>query len=170
VKILKESFSHVSEQWAQSHEDHSAATVSTITKVPISPSFCLLPPFLNSAYQAAARIRKDVALLAAQAAELHATVNSARAMGISGGGGGGGKSVAEIVDMTKEIQALTKKVEKLKAKNKAQVLALESLRANAAKTIVHSFSRAPPRGTFAGLQGCGASGVGGVCSNAAVHA
>ncbi len=33
VKILKESFSHVSEQWAQSHEDHSAATVATITKV-----------------------------------------------------------------------------------------------------------------------------------------
>jgi hypothetical protein len=108
-------------------------------------------------------------LLAAQAAELHVTVNSARALGISGGSGGG-KSVAEIVDMTKEIQALTKKVEKLKAKNKAQVLALESLRANAAKTSVRSFSRAPPRGIFAGLQGCGASGVGGVCANAAVYA
>ena len=37
VAILKESFSHVSEQWAQSHEDHTAATVATITKV-------LLPP------------------------------------------------------------------------------------------------------------------------------
>ena len=37
------------------------------------------------------------------------------------GGGGGGKSVAEIVEMTKEIQALTKKVEKLKAQKKAQV-------------------------------------------------
>ena len=111
-------------------------------------------------------------LLAAQAAELHVTVNSARALGISGGGGGGGggKSVAEIVDMTKEIQALTKKVDKLKAKNKAQVLALESLRADATKTSVRSFSRAPPRGIFAGLQGCGASGVGGVCANAAVYA
>ncbi len=59
-------------------------------------------------------------MLAAQATELHATVNSAQALGISAGGGGG-KSVAEIVEMTKEIQALTKKVEKLKAQKKAQV-------------------------------------------------
>jgi hypothetical protein len=69
--------------------------------------------------QATSRIRKDVASLAAQAAELHATVSSAQALGI--GGGGGGKSVAEIVEMTKEIQALTKKVEKLKAQKKSQV-------------------------------------------------
>ncbi len=120
VAILKESFSHVSEQWAQSHEDHSAATVATITKVPLPPqksasaSLCAHPP-----RQATSRIRKDVASLAAQAAELHATVSSAQALGI--GGGGGGKSVADIVEMTKEIQALTKKVEKLKAQKKSQV-------------------------------------------------
>ena len=71
--------------------------------------------------QATSRIRKDVVSLAAQATELHSTFNSARALGISGGGGGGGKIVAEIVDMAKEIQALTKKVEKLKAQKKAQV-------------------------------------------------
>jgi hypothetical protein len=110
----------VSEQWAQSHEDHSAATVATITKVPLPPqksasaSLCAHPP-----RQATSRIRKDVASLAAQAAELHATVSSAQALGI--GGGGGGKSVADIVEMTKEIQALTKKVEKLKAQKKSQV-------------------------------------------------
>jgi hypothetical protein len=151
VKILKESFSHMSEQWEQSHEDfedHGAAIVSTITKVPTSPSFRLLPPFLTSAYHAAERIRKDVVLLAAQSAKLHITVNSSRALGISGGGG---KSVTEIVDKMKEIQALSEEVEKFEAKNKAQLLALESLRANAAETSVRSFSRAPPRGTFVTL-------------------
>jgi hypothetical protein len=69
--------------------------------------------------QATSRIRKDVASLAAQAAELHATVSSAQALGI--GGGGGSKSVADIEEMTKETQALTKKVEKLKAQTKSQV-------------------------------------------------
>ena len=40
AKLLKESFAHVSDQWAQSHEDHSAATVATIAKVraPSQPS------------------------------------------------------------------------------------------------------------------------------------
>ncbi len=57
--------------------------------------------------------------LATQAAQLHTTVSSAEALGI--GGGGGGKSVADIVEMTKEIQALTRKVEKLKAQKKIQV-------------------------------------------------
>ena len=75
----------------------------------------------TSTFQATSRIRKDVASLATQATELHATVNSAQALGISGGGGGGGKSVAEIVEMAKEIQALTKKVEKLKTQKKSQV-------------------------------------------------
>jgi hypothetical protein len=50
---------------------------------------------------------------------MHATINSAQALGISGGGG---KSVAEIVEMAQELQSLKKKVEKLKAKKKSQVL------------------------------------------------
>ena len=43
VAILKESFSHVSEQWAQSHEDHTAATVATITKVLLPPHPVCIP-------------------------------------------------------------------------------------------------------------------------------
>ena len=43
---------------------------------------------------------------------MHATINSAQALGINGGGG---KTVAEIVEMTQEIQSLKRKVEKLKA-------------------------------------------------------
>ncbi len=154
MKILKESFCHVSEQWEQSHEDfedHSAAIVSATTKVPTSPSFRLLPPFLTLAYKAANSILKDDVLLAAQSAELQVIINSSSALGISGGGGGG-KSVAEIVDKTKGIEALTEEKERLKTEKKTQVLALESIRANAAKTSVRSFSRAPPRGAFAGHQ------------------
>jgi hypothetical protein len=53
---------------------------------------------------------------------MHATISSAQALGISGGGG---KSVAEVVEMAQEIQALKKKVEKLKAKQKSQVVLLQ---------------------------------------------
>ena len=123
--------------------------------------------------QATSRIRKDVVSLAAQATELHSTFNSARALGISGGGGGGGKSVAEIVDMAKEIQALTKKVEKLKTQKKAQV-------ANTSLLFLFFFTlffslRAPafltlPLLLSAGPEGCGAAGVGGVGAHAAQYA
>jgi hypothetical protein len=45
VKILKESFAHVSEQWCQTHEDHSASTVATISKVnPLPLPLPLSPP------------------------------------------------------------------------------------------------------------------------------
>lgn len=105
-----------------------------------------------------------MAQLAAQAAELHATVSSAQALGI--GGGGGGKSVADIVEMTKEIQALSKKVEKLKAQKKSQVPA-------ACTAIVHSAATeflTVLWFEFAGREGCGAAGVGGVGAHAALHA
>jgi hypothetical protein len=110
--------------------------------------------------QATSRIRKDVVSLAAQASELHATVNSAQALGISGGNG---KSVAEVVDMTKEIQVLNKKVDKLKAQKKAQVCALDlfiDLLAFVLCVLIHS------TGTEAGRT----PSMGGFCADASFYA
>jgi hypothetical protein len=160
VKILKESFSHVSEQWVQSHEDHSSATVATISKVPSFRSvFHMFSPRHFRRHLAFAKMshRSHRRLLSCtpQSTALKRWVSAAAAAAAA-------RASQRLLKWPRKYRHSLRRWKNSRRRR--------NRRCELLMFLCLQFSRAPPVSICAGPESCRASGVGGVGANAAFDA